>query len=489
MPNILVGIDIGSSLTKIIEAEAGKDAFEILSLESFSTPYKEGEIDKAAFFELLYKNIPLSRLKTALIAISIPSSAVNFSIFDLPKMPKDELDKVIIREAQRKILPTPSQQDVFKYAFLKEIKVKGAAQSTFLAAAGSREIITKYLDLFKAEGITPHFIGSAPLSLMMSFYEYKVSPSGNWAFIDIGFRNTSIVIFNKADLVLIRNIPFAAFDFINAIAKKTGMEFLKAQDSFMSGKATEDLLFPSWQYLLTELRRSLAYYKEITDNQRIDSMLFSGGIFKEKQAFDYLKRSMGGNLEVFDLTTAAHISAKRIPRDLLASESVLFATALGLALSLRATKKPVLNFVPPEIYQEKKLRKLRLISVKTLFAILAVLVFIFLAFNARIVFVKAQIRHLSKTFSEAEYKKFSEQAAKINARLGKINKQKELIVKISKYGFDWDKFFAVLSKSIPADAFIQQLTVRYALDAKAQDSVPKKKSFAVNISAFILGIY
>lgn len=498
MHNILIGIDIGSSLTKVIEAEVGKDAFEILSLESFPTPYKDSEIDKASFFELLYKNIPSQRLKSALISISVPSSAINFSIFDLPKMPKDELDKVIAREALRKILPVPSQQDVLKYTFLREIKVKGSVQSNFLVGAGSKPVIGKYLDLFKSEGITPHFIGSTPLSIMMSFYEYKVSPAGNWAFIDIGFRNTSVVIFSKTDLVLIRNIPFAAFDFVSAFAKKTAIDFSKALDLFMQGKIMDDSISSSWQYLLTELRRSFAYFKEITDNQRIDSLLFSGGMFKAGQTFDYLKRSMGGNLELFDLAAIGHISAKRIPRDLLACESTLFATALGLALSLRPNKRPVLNFIPAEVYQEKKLRKLRIISVKTLFITSIILGCAFILLSTRIVFVKVQLRQLNKDFSESEYKRVSEQAAKINARLGNINKQKEWVTKIVKQGFNWDKFFIILSKNIPANVFIEELKIKYASESQGPEttgemgqikSSSKRKVFVVNMNALAVGNY
>jgi len=459
----LIAIDIGLNLTKVLEADLNKKGIlEIITLESFKTPYKEGEIERKAFFGQLYKFIPLSRIKASRLAISVPSSAINFTNLQLPKMPKEDLDKAVLREAKRKILPLPQEADIFTYIILSETKVKEIAQLNILAGAGTRGVIEKYVSLFKAQEIIPQLIGSTLSALMMYFHEYKPSPTENWALIDIGFKNTSVVIFNKTDVALMRSIPFACFNFFEAVAKKTGCSLERAEDLFFSEQLREELVSESWQYLLAELRRSFAYYKEITNGQKLDSILFSGGIFKAGGSLDFLRKNMGGKLEVLNLVPSRSILARKFSAGDLLSQGPLFATALGLVLSLKSIKRPALNFLPPEIPRERRLKKIELISEEALIVVAGVLIFLTMSLSARIILIKVNIANLHKGFSESEYQDFTEKAAKINLRLSNLEKQKDLAGKISQYRFPWEKLFTILSNTIPEDAFIKEMSVEKA---------------------------
>jgi type IV pilus assembly protein PilM len=501
----LISIDIGLNLTKVLEAELDKGTLVVQKLDVFTTPYKDNEIVGKIFFEQLYKIIPLARFKNSSIAISVPSTSINFSILELPKMPNEDLGKVVPREAKRRILPAPLAEDIFKYTVLAEKKIKKATQLEILAGAGSRNVITKYLSLFKHDGVIPDSIISTPLALIKYFSEYKPSPEENWALIDIGLKNTSMLIFTKSDVALIRNIPFASFDFIESIRKKMGVSFEKAEELFLREELiSEESVVGSWQYLLTELRRSFAYYKEISGGQRIDSIMFSGGMFKLSKPFDFLRKNMGGHLEVFKFTSLKNISVgKSISKDVLSSGPV-FATVLGLALNLRSLRKEILNFLPLEIYRERKLKEIKSLFLRVLAAIAVSLILLIIGAGVKMRLSSTEVDVLTKAFSESEHKKFTKMASEINLKKSNLKKQKDLIIKISKEQLSWQELFGVLSSSIPDETFLKELLVEEQQATKEEvklqqpvDSVPDKKQrlpqpkshISVKIKAAIFGDY
>lgn len=505
MKKNLIGIDIGLNLTKVIEAELDKADLEIQKLDVFTTPYKDGEIVGKIFFEQLYKIIPLARFKNSGIAISVPSTSINFSILELPKMPNEDLVKVVPREAKRRILPAPMPEDIFKYSVLAEKKEKKSVQLEILAGAGSKSVITKYLSLFKHDGIIPDSISSTPLALIKYFSEYKPSPEDNWALIDIGLKNTSMLILTKSNVALIRNIPFASFDFIEAIRKKMGVSFEKAEEVFLREELiSEDSVVGSWQYLLTELRRSFAYYKEVSGGQRIDSIIFSGGMFKLSKPFDFLRKNMGGNLEVFKFASFKNVSiGKSVSKDVLSSGPI-FATVLGLVLNLKSPKKEILNFLPIEIYRERKLKEMQSFFLRVLLVIAMVLILLIIGARLKINLSKGEIDVLTKAFQKSEYSRFTKMASEIDLRKSNLKKQKDLIIKISKEKLSWQELFAVISGSIPDETFLKELSVEEGQGTKEvvklqqpvdsvfknkQQAPQQKSQMTVKIKAAIFGDY
>lgn len=499
MSKNLVCIDIGSNLTKVLEGNLNKGVLEVLSLNSFKTPYKDNDIYDASLFEQLIKLIPLDKLKASNIALSIPPNDINFTILELPKMPKEDLDKAVKGEAKRKILPAPADEDIFNYSVLAESKVKDTIKLNILVGAGRKSEIIKRLLPFQKAGIVPGFVGSTALALIMYFYEFKPNPTENWALIDIGFKNTNIIIFNKNDVALIRNIRFACFDFIEAAAKKSNLSFDKTEELFLREQLREELIHDSWQYLLSELRRSFAYYKEITQGQRIDSILFSGGMFKIKQSAEFLRKNMGGNLELFELSSSKYISVDRFTPGDLAGFGSSFATALGLGFSFKPLKKATLNFLPSEVYRERRLKQIKFFSVQILSIIAITLLIVIASIFIRINVSRNQINESSSSFSEPEYAKVSKEASKINLSLGNLNKQKDLINKIFKYEFYPGKILAIISKAIPDTVYIKEIEIGYSQNDSGVESVDdpmllkkqskKKKEITVTLRAVTSGDY
>lgn len=481
MSKALIGIDIGSDSTKILEAVLSRGILEIVNLGQFKTPYKGIEIDEEVFFKQLYKQVPLPLLKNSDFSFSVPSSAVNFSVLELPKMPQADLKQVILREGRRKISPPPSENDIFDSIVMEEKGGKGGNQTVkIFVGCGSRQIIEERVSLFRGQGVLPKFIGSAPFVLTRYASEYLPSIKGNLAFIDIGFKNTNLIIFNSQKIILARTIPFASFHFIDSLAKKKAIRFQEAEELFLKNPADTILTLDSLEYLLSEMRRSFAYSKELDSAGRIDVIYFSGGLLKNAEIFNLLKSKVGGKVEAFAFQPIKQ--AEKFKTEEFILEGPAFATALGLTLALKPSRKAILNFLPPEIPRAKRAEVLKLIWIQVLIWVVLGILFLLGSILSRIGWVVLQTDRLSKDFSEEEYRYFTKKANEINLRMSNFRKQKDLREEALRSCSVWDEMLLTLTKVLPPEVFIREISADYksgVMNLKIKSAVFKDYEGAV----------
>lgn len=461
MAHTIVSIDIGSGLTKVLEGRFDKGALEIQRMESFKTPFREGEVHEQAFFEQLEKIVPLARLKSSEVAISVPTLAINLNVFSVPKLSRDELNQIIPREARSKIIPPPVSDDIIDYVILKSDKSKSSDRLSIFSGVGKRMVIKKYFTLFEKQGVIPQLVANTPLAGIAHFQEEKASPAESWAVIDIGFRCTSVLIMNKGEPALVRNIQIAAYDFVDAVAKKTGKGFAEAEKLFFEGPIDEALVQGSWQYLLSELRRSLAYFKEITAGEGIvEHIQFSGSLFKAHHAFDYLKKNMGGKLEIFTIAPSKRVVLKGpLPEDLSAN-SMLYATAFGMALSLNR-KNPLPNFLPQAgAPRHKIISRIQLLSTRVMVIAAGVLFILAAVFGVQAQFGRAKVDKLKKEVPEAEYQRIMKKAKEVDGKLANVRRQEELLAIFSHEHVPWQGLFKVIGESMDEKGFAEEITVQ-----------------------------
>jgi len=230
----IVAIDIGAYLTKVTIAEPKGKILDLVAFKYFFTPYqKEDELDEEAFFAELFSLLPQDKLKTARLAIGLASSTTNFSLFHVPPMSHSDLQRGIISEAKRTIRPAPADNDILRYVIIKNSKSDDSRQNSVLAASGLQSEIDRHFKLFQSQGLSPSFIGSAASSLMVYPLGYYRQLPENWCFIDIGYTNTTIVIFSGSVPALVRTILFAGRDFVRAISTEKKISNEKAQEMLL----------------------------------------------------------------------------------------------------------------------------------------------------------------------------------------------------------------------------------------------------------------
>ena len=449
----IIAVDIGAYLTKVAIVEPKRNLLEVSSLKHFLTPYQKEDIfGEEAFFEKLFSLVPQSRIKAAQLAIGLPSPTTNFALFELPAMNRSDLQKAIVSEARRTIRPTPADGDVLRHVIVKNPKSKEAHHTSVLAGAGIEADIFRYYSLFERQGVTPSFIGSSASSLMVYPLGYYSGLPENWCFVDIGYINTTIVIFSGTVPTLVRTILFASRDFVRAIStgKKIAME--EAQQLFLKREAPE-VVNASWGYLVSEIRRSFAYYKEISGGKAIEGVYFTGGVFSVAPYIDSLKKNIGGKVELFNIASVNKISLEGVNPEKRAVASYFFANALGLALSV-GIKKQVLNFLPLSALKEKQTEAVKSLAQQVLIFVTGALIVIFclLLFGAWA--TKSKLKAETQTFSEKEYEAIVKAEKNILTLESEITAQDDFISEKANFNQSHQKVFAIIAKYLPSNAYL-----------------------------------
>jgi type IV pilus assembly protein PilM len=451
----IIGIDIGGSLTKVIEASVTRGMLKILALKFFKTPYQKDDIiDEEEFFGELYKIVSPQKMRTSEVGVSIPAPYANFSVLDLPDMPKADLDRAILSEGRRTIRPTPADDDILRYVQLKSAKSKDAKRLSILVGAAVKAQLIKYTSLFANQGFSPDFIGSTSSNLMIYSFGYFAETAQDWCFIDIGYSNTTMVIFKENSLALVRNIMFASKDFIKAIAAEKKVDAKEAEALFIK-QTEEDTISENWEYLVSEIRRSFAYYKETSGGKSINSIYFSGGIFNGGQYVEHMRQKVGGKITLFDIRSLKNVSTDMVSSEDFVNSSALFANVIGLSLCMEG-KHPTLNFLPSEAVKEKHVEKAKALSLRLLVVSALVLGGICCLLFLRWSFLSAQLSQAKKHFSEKEYEAATEVSRSINSLKQQVEAQKSFVETIKAKNLLTKKVLEVIAKHIPSNCALSK---------------------------------
>jgi len=448
----IVTIDIGAYLIKVLSAQVQGKTLEVHKLEHFPTPYQsEDTFDEGGFFDKLFAIVPQHKLKNSRLAIGLPSPSTNFSFFNLPAMARADLQRAIVSEAQRTIRPTPTETDILRYVIMKASS-KEQHQTNVLAGAGIEADILRYFSLFENQGLSPTFIGSAASSLMVYPLDYYPNLPENWCFVDIGYTNTTIVIFSGKVPTLVRTILFATRDFVRAISTEKKIDLEAAQRAFLS-QSEPQIVDASWEYLISEIRRSFAYYKEVSVGKGIEGVYFTGGIFSVGSYIDNLKKNIGGKVELFNLGQVSKVSLEKVDPEKRSRANNFFASGLGLALSL-GEKKQTLNFLPASALKEKQVQQVQSLARKGLMFAVFGLVVIFFLLASRAFIAKSSLGTETKTFSEEDYQVAMDAEKEISSLGSEITAQSDFIATQTAITQSRRKIFEVIAKYIPTNAYL-----------------------------------
>ena len=465
----IIAIDIGAYLTKVTIAEPKGKTLEVSVLKHFLTPYqKEDTFDEESFFEQLFAIVPQAELKVAQVAIGLPSTTTNFSFFDMPPIARSDLKQAITSEAQRTIRPTPAEGDIVRYVIFKNPKAKESRQVNVLAGAGIEADVMRYCSMFQQQGIVPGFIASSASSLMVYPLGYYPQLPENWCFIDIGYTDTKIVIFSAEMPTLVRTIMFATRDFVQAIATEKKIDFQDAHRLFLKQEAPE-VVNNSWGYLISEIRRSFAYYKEISAGKAIEGVYFTGGIFSVGPYIDILKKNIGGKVEFLDLASVNNLSLEGADPEQRASASYFFVTSIGLILSY-FQQKQVLNFLPSTVLKEKQTQVIQSLAQQALKLVAGGLIVLLLLLLFRASVSKGNLSKEAKTFSEEKYQSVMAAAKEMSDLEDKVKTQEDFIAGETEVNQSRREALAVIAKYIPTNAYLASTEITASTASADQGS-------------------
>lgn len=460
----IVGIDLGSSSIKWVRLvrKEGRFVFNGVTLREIPPPGDETREAKTvlALKELL-KGVNLAR--TQFVACVNDEKAV-MRVVSVPPMPKAELKEAIKLES-RSYFPFSLEGALVEYEMLGVVDDQGIKKMRLAVATAPRETAEGALALLMKAGIKPAAIFPAAWAFH-KLAEAVPSPEDQIrCWVDIGERQTELIILKGSRLIFSRKIPVGGRDFTQTmtvalhsergktelsleeaeeIKREVGIPAGQGEPQWLREKISStqlvSMLRSPLEQLAGEIDRSFNYYTEETGGSKIDILYLFGGGGSLKGLAEALSEKLG-----MEVKTGNPLEGlKKIEAQFLIPEEGLqpFAAALGATLSAPSAG---VNLLPPEIKQEIKNSLVRATFQSIGASALLIAAFIYIGMQIQLANYQKRIEVAKKEMSS------------LQALLGKVEVQ-SLASKIMAEEPYWEDIFRELSHLIPSDVYLTEFT-------------------------------
>ena len=370
------GIDIGQCSLKALRCVPGEngevvaDAFDFVEYPKIlSQPDVEPEeLIKEALEQFLSRN----DVKGDKVAISVTGQAGLSRFFKPPPVDAKTLPDIVKYEAKQQI-PFPLEDVIWDYQKIGGNEVDGLIVDAEVGLfAMKREAVYRALQPFTDSGIEVDYIQLSPLSAF-NFVVRDIlgdvseddeidpeNPPESMVLLALGTETTDLVVTNGINLWM-RNIPIGGNHFTKQLSRELKLTFTKAEHLKRNTRLAEDpkTLFqamrPVFNDLVTEIQRSLSYFRGINKNATIGRMVMVGNAAKLPGLRQFLIKSLETEIVKFDkfptLEGDVVINQKTFTENILS-----FNVAYGLCLQGLSESRIETNLLPQEFLVERLVR-------------------------------------------------------------------------------------------------------------------------------------
>ena len=278
------------------------------------------------------------------IITTIPNNNLIIRNMELPEMEDDNRLAEAIKWESEDHLPFPIESAVedFKILSREDNRVQ------VLLVATKRDVIDNVMNVFERISIIPSVINIQPMALL-SIADYQDLIEDTVAIIDIGAAGTRVVIGDRRNIYLSRNIDIGGNEFTRIIMEEDKLNYNEAENiKKRNGLPEEDEIGENFELAISQIattglgeshsllvlarnladqiERSLDYYN-VKYRKKVDKIFISGGGAKLKRLKNIIEDRIGRDM--FSLDPFINIGCKK-GIDLRAEE---LAVAIGLGIS------------------------------------------------------------------------------------------------------------------------------------------------------------
>ncbi len=460
-PKPIIGLDIGASSIKLAEIKKDKGETQLLRARLIELKPKE----RGNIAEAVSHILKLEKLRSAEAIISISGRSVFCRFIKLPKLTEQKLNQIIKYEAQQQI-PFSMDEVVWDYHILKTSKEM--RQISIALVAVKKDIAEHLVQEFYHTNLDIEIIDVGPYAL----YNVVDFNDGfeNVVILDIGAKTTNIII-SREGKVWTRNLPVAGDDITRAIAEGLNLSFEAAEERKKKGGIVltetgeehqtqiSNLITPVLTDLLTEVSRSIGYYKSQFEGAPFSGLMLTGGTSKLKNIDKFFEKNL--KLKTLPCDFFKKIKPKTsLLKDGLSQYQHRMGVALGLAL--RATVKPAIsiNLIPPQVLRIKVLQRKK----KYIFACGALAIASALILNSQLIQknqkMKSQLKRINAVVSN--YQNFQRKVERVKLEMEPVEKRVEFFKDLAQEKSFWLDMFSEIACVLDKNTWLTDVTFENA---------------------------
>ena len=297
----------------------------------------DSELDIDSFGKELGQVLKETALTTNKVLLALPESQVFTRVISLPRMSEKELKEAMKWEAGQYI-PIPLEEVTYDYQVIDSDSQKESAKMDVLLVAAPLTLTRKFLKIVEGAGL--RIVGMETESIAAARSLVGDDPSSTTSMIVmIGDEDTNIFIVKQGSIVFTRSITTGGDALVRLVSQELGIEKDRAQEYLLSYGLEESALEgrvmkvikPLFDVIVSEIKRSLAYYTTHVGKDNIERLILAGQNAKVPGVLVYLASVVSLEVVLADPWGGISIPEK-FKREELEEVGPEFAVALGLAL-------------------------------------------------------------------------------------------------------------------------------------------------------------
>ena len=208
MPEKILGLDINDNYVTAVQVESGLKGYQVTACARVNMEGDEG-LDNA--LKELFKQ---KDLKSDICVASIPGEHVSYRNLRMPFKDAKKIKQTLPFEVEI-MVPFPVEELVIDFTISNSLD-----QSEILAVAAKKELISEYLAHLKSYGIDPEVLDIRCVPTVSLLLKQESTPDDG-LFLDMGRNKSTMALFIKRRVVLIRTIAFEGGPFTGSVVNDT----------------------------------------------------------------------------------------------------------------------------------------------------------------------------------------------------------------------------------------------------------------------------
>lgn len=333
------GLDIGATTIKLVWLERTANGFVLKSASKVPTPPKgmlsESPLDQEEMVQAIQKAVLSANILTKKVNLALSENQVYTKVLEMPTLTDRELRSAIYWEAEQHI-PVPLSSITLTWSVLtRPPKPQAADKMLVLLVGAPNMLINKYQKIIGMAGLEMVSLETEILSAVRSLVLDSNFPPT--LIINIGAVSTSLAITRSGVIVFTYATALGGTAINRAIASDFGFTAMQAEEykklygishealGGKIGKATEPIL----NAILTEAKKSLAYYSQRYKDLPIRQVQLCGGTSKLPGIDLFFAQNLG--VEVVLANPWKILVPSQIPKELV-DDAPDYTIAVGLAM-------------------------------------------------------------------------------------------------------------------------------------------------------------
>lgn len=367
---VVWGVDIGHSSIKAAKLSRSGEAVTVLGYAIEPIVVGEsGDWDEAVV-KTLQQVAQREDFGSTPVIASVSGRQIFSRTINIPMLNPKKVERMVELEARQQI---PGNFDEVEWGYHLSPAVDGASSDVALFAA-RRDQIDELVRKAKRSNINLVGVSVSSLALYNFVrFDQDFPQDETVTILDVGAENTDLVLY-QGDMLWMRTLALSGNDITKQFMRKFRVSFEEAEtlkrqvgDSRQAEKIIK-VIEGTLNELVSEVQRSLGFYKSQNPSAKIENVVISGNTFRLPNLPEYIAERLRYTINILEdlnrIQTAPDLERTHLLKDLQA-----LGVALGLALQGVGAAHANVNLLPSTMRLQKLLKTKRWAGIAAVLAV------------------------------------------------------------------------------------------------------------------------